>query len=71
MAFTHLVATRLEGDVKMGHKTATFCQKTNDFICEQVGFDGRDAVSIYGRLLVQGLDQNQKTGLLFWEGDLR
>ena len=43
--FQHLVAATLQGDVKMGHECTRLCTILDDFICQQVGLNARDAVA--------------------------
>ena len=55
------VAARLQGDVEMGHEVSRRSHVFDDFVRQQVRFDGGDAVTFYSRYVVERFDQVEKT----------
>src|SRR5574344_2382261 len=56
----HFVAATLQRDVKVGHKSPGGGTKVEDFLCEQIGLNGRNAITQDSGNFVQLLNEVKK-----------
>ena len=59
--FERAVAARLDGDVEMGEELGARRNPAQDLFCQQVRFDGRNAVSFDAGYCVECLEQAEET----------
>ena len=58
--FQYIVASALQRDMEMGSEMFAMCHKIDRFVCDQIRFDGRDAVADDPFHLVECPDQIDK-----------